>query len=170
MVEVSKPADASKGSIQHTYASWRQQGGWTPLKIVEAEGCCFTDSSGKKYLDFSSQLMCCNLGHGNKAVSKAISEQVTKLPYVAPAFVTDARAELTDALLGVMPEGLENFFYATSGTEANEAAMKIARLYTGKHKIISRYTSYHGSTAGSIAVSGDHRGAGRAGSRSRGGS
>jgi len=108
-------------------------------------------------LDFSSQLMCANLGHGNKAVANAISEQAKTLPYVAPAFVTDVRAELTEALLNVMPEGLEKFFFATSGTEANEAAMKIARLYTGKYKIISRYASYHGATAGSIAASGDHR-------------
>lgn len=156
MVE-AKEENGSSTSVQHSFGSWRQQGGWKPLKIVDAGGCYFNDSTGKRYLDFSSQLMCANLGHGNKAVANAISEQAKKLPYVAPAFVTDVRAQLTDALLRVMPNGLEKFFYATSGTEANEAAMKIARLYTGKYKIISRYTSYHGSTAGSIAVSGDHR-------------
>lgn len=157
MVEISNKTGAPTTGVQHTYGSWRQQGGWKPLKIIQAEGCYFKDSDGKRYLDFSSQLMCCNLGHGNRAVIDAISEQARNLPYVAPAFVTDVRNELTEALLGVMPTGLENFFYATSGTEANEAAMKIARMYTGKYKIISRYTSYHGSTAGSIAVSGDHR-------------
>lgn len=157
MAGLGKQSEAPETIVRHTYGSWRQQGGWKPLKIVEAEGCYFTDSTGNRYLDFSSQLMCCNLGHGNRAVADAVSEQVRKLPYVAPAFVTDVRGTLTTELLEVMPNGLEKFFYATSGTEANEAAMKIARLYTGRYKIISRYSSYHGSTAGSIAVSGDHR-------------
>lgn len=140
-----------------TYGTWRRQKGWAPLEIVDAEGCHFTDAAGNRYLDFSSQLMCSNLGHKNKAVIEAICEQARKLPYVAPSFATKPRAELSNALIDVMPEGLEKFFYATSGTEANEAAFKIARLYTGKYKIISRYTSYHGSTAGSIAATGDPR-------------
>ncbi len=128
-----------------------------PRQIVSAEGCYFTDSSGQRFLDFSSQLMCSNLGHGNKAVIEAICEQARRLPYTAPAFTTEARAKLTSALMEVMPEGIEKFFYATSGTEANEAAFKIARQFTGKYKIISRYASYHGSTAGSIAATGDPR-------------
>jgi taurine--2-oxoglutarate transaminase len=101
--------------------------------------------------------MCSNLGHGNKAVIEAICEQARKLPYVAPAFTTEVRARLTSSLMEVVPKGLEKFFYATSGTEANEAAFKIARQFTGKYKIISRYSSYHGSTAGSIAATGDPR-------------
>src|SRR5207253_11123419 len=108
-------------------------------------------------LDFSSQLICSNLGHKNKAVIDAICDQARKLPYISPAFTCDVRGELSDLLLQVLPEGLGNFFYSTSGTEANEAAIKIARLYTGKHKIISRYASYHGSTAGSVALTGDFR-------------
>jgi taurine--2-oxoglutarate transaminase len=101
--------------------------------------------------------MCSNLGHKNKAVIEAICEQAKKLSYAAPSFATKPRAELSSALLDVMPRGLEKFFFATSGTEANEAAFKIARAFTGKYKIISRYTSYHGSTAGSIAATGDPR-------------
>jgi taurine--2-oxoglutarate transaminase len=128
-----------------------------PKVIVDAEGCYFTDSTGKRFLDLSSQLMCSNLGHKNKAVIDAICEQAKRLPYVAPAFTTEVRAKLTQSLLEVMPQGLEKYFYATSGTEANEAAIKIARQFTGKYKIISRYTSYHGSTAGSIAATGDPR-------------
>jgi taurine---2-oxoglutarate transaminase len=101
--------------------------------------------------------MCSNLGHKNKAVIDAICEQARKLPYIAPSFTCDARADLSKLLLEVLPEGLEKFFFTTSGTEAIEAAIKIARLYTGKHKIISRYRSYHGSTGGSIAATGDFR-------------
>ncbi len=142
---------------KHTYGTWRYQKGWKPLHIVDAEGCYFTDASGKKYLDFSAQLMCVNLGHKNKAVIKAIAQQAEKLSYIAPGYTTDARAELSKLLLEVLPEGLEKFYFSTSGTEANEAAIKIARMYTGKYKIISRYNSYHGSTAGSIAATGDPR-------------
>jgi taurine--2-oxoglutarate transaminase len=142
---------------KHTYGTWRYQKGWKPLHIVDAEGCYFTDASGKKYLDFAAQLMCSNLGHKNKAMIQSIADQAEKLSYIAPGFTTDVRAELTKVLLEVLPEGLEKFYFSTSGTEANEAAIKIARMYTGKYKIISRYNSYHGSTAASIAVTGDPR-------------
>lgn len=140
-----------------TYGTWRFQKNWKPLHIVDAEGCFFTDASGKNYLDFSSQLMCVTLGYKNKAVIKSIEEQANKLAYIAPGFATDVRAELSKMLLKVLPKGLEKFFYTTSGTEANEAAFKIARMYTGKTKIIARYHSYHGSTMGSIAATSDPR-------------
>ncbi len=146
-----------KITADHTYGTWRYQKGWKPLHIVDAEGCYFTDSTGKKYLDFSAQLMCVNIGHKNKAVIKSIAEQAEKLCYVAPGYTTDVRAELSKLLLEVLPKGLEKFYFSTSGTEANEAAIKIARMYTGKYKIISRYNSYHGSTAASIAATGDPR-------------
>ena len=146
-----------KTTVDHTYGTWRFQKGWKPLHIVDAEGCYFFDASGKKYLDFSSQLMCVTLGHKNEAVIKAIEEQARKLSYIAPGFTTDVRAELSNLLLKALPEGLEKFYFSTSGTEANEAAIKIARMYTGKYKIISRYNSYHGSTAASIAATGDPR-------------
>jgi len=140
-----------------TYATWRYQRNWKPLHVVDAEGCYFFDSAGKRYLDFSSQLMCSNLGHKNQAVIDALCRQARQLAYINPSFATDARAELSELLLGVLPQGLSKFFYSTSGTEANEAAIKIARLYTGRHKIISRYRSYHGSTGASIAATGDLR-------------
>ncbi|MBM3790158.1 MAG: aminotransferase class III-fold pyridoxal phosphate-dependent enzyme [Acidobacteria bacterium] len=141
----------------HTYGTWRFQKGWKPLHVVDAEGCCFFDSSGNRYLDFSAQLMCVSLGHKNPAVIRAIEEQARMLPYIAPGYATDVRAELSRLLLEVLPRGLDRFFFATSGTEANEAAFKIARMVTGKTKIISRYRSYHGSTMGSIAATGDPR-------------
>ena len=142
---------------QTNYGTWRFQKTWKPLHIVDAEGCWFTDGAGKRYLDFSSQLMCVNLGHKNPRVIEAIAEQARELAYIAPGYATSARARLSNKLLEVLPAGLEKFFFATSGTEANEAAFKIARMYTGKTKIISRYRSYHGSTSGSIAATGDPR-------------
>ena len=142
---------------QTNYGSWRFQKSWKPLHVADAEGCWFTDGAGKKYLDFSAQLMCVNLGHKNPRVVEAIAEQARELTYLMPAYATDARARLSTKLLEVLPEGLNKFFFATSGTESNELAFKIARMYTGKTKIISRYRSYHGSTMASIAATGDPR-------------
>ncbi len=139
------------------YGTWRFQKSWNPLHVVDAEGCYFIDAAGKRYLDFSSQLMCVNLGHKNPAVIRSIEEQARALPYIAPSYATDARAKLSNLLLDVLPKGLEKFFFTTSGTDANEAAFKIARMYTGKTKIIARYRSYHGSTTASIAATGDPR-------------
>jgi taurine---2-oxoglutarate transaminase len=142
---------------EFNFGTWRRQKNWSPLHIVDAEGCHFIDSNGKHYLDFSSQLMCVNLGHKNPAVINAIVEQARTLPYIAPGYATTARAELSRMLLDVLPEGLVKFFFTTSGTEANEAAIKIARMFTGKTKIVARYRSYHGSTMASIAATGDPR-------------
>jgi len=139
------------------YGTWRYQKGWNPLHIVDAEGCTITDGNGKKYLDFSSQLMCMNLGHKNPAVIASIAKQAEELAYAMPGYATTTRAELSKLLLEVLPKGLNKFFFTTSGTDANEAAFKIARMYTGKTKIIARYRSYHGSTSGSIAATGDPR-------------
>ena len=139
------------------YGTWRMQKSWKPMHVVDAEGCYFIGADGRRFLDFSAQLMCVNLGHKNARVIESIAEQARELPYVAPGYATTSRARLSQKLLEVLPEGLEKFFFTTSGTEANEAAFKIARMYTGKTKIISRYRSYHGSTSGSIAATGDPR-------------
>src|SRR5271169_3331635 len=151
------PAQVKEYTTQLTFGTWRRQKGWSPLQVVDAEGCYFTDASGKKYLDFSAQLMCVNLGHQNRAVIEAIQQQAGKLAFIGPGYATEVRAELAQLLTEVLPKGLTKFFFTTSGTEANEAAFKIARMYTGKTKIISRYRSYHGSTMGSIAATGDPR-------------
>ncbi len=151
------PAQVKEYTTQFTYGTWRRQKGWSPLQVVAAEGCFFTDVSGKKYLDFSAQLMCVNLGHKNRAVIEAIQQQAEKLAFIGPGYATEVRAELAQLLTEVLPRGLAKYFFTTSGTEANEAAFKIARMYTGKTKIISRYRSYHGSTMGSIAATGDPR-------------
>ncbi|MSP64761.1 MAG: aspartate aminotransferase family protein [Ignavibacteria bacterium] len=157
MKNIIDSQDISEITSFYTYGTWRFQKGWKPLQIVDAEGCHFTDANGKTYLDFSSQLMCVNLGHKNKAIIDAIEKQAKKLAYVAPGFTTDVRAELSKLLVEILPDGLDKFFFTTSGTEANEAAIKIAKMFTGKSKIIARYRSYHGSTMGSIAATGDPR-------------
>jgi taurine--2-oxoglutarate transaminase len=142
---------------KHNYGTWRKQKSWNPSHLVSADGCYFTDGNGRRFLDFSAQLMCMNLGHNNPVVIKAIQDQAATLAYAAPFYATTARAELSKLLLEVLPEGLTKFFFTTSGTDANEAAFKIARMYTGKSKIISRYRSYHGSTSSSIGATGDPR-------------
>ncbi|GAC1437841.1 MAG: aspartate aminotransferase family protein [Terriglobales bacterium] len=142
---------------KYTYGTWRKQKGWNPLYVVDAEDCHFVDADGKRYLDFSAQLMCVTLGHKNQAVVQAIVDQAKKLAFIGPGYATEVRAELSKLLLEVLPKGLDKFFFTTSGTEANEAAFKIARMVTGKTKIISRYRSYHGSTMGAIAATGDPR-------------
>ncbi len=150
-------AEVQQLTAQYTYGTWRRQKGWTPLHIVDAQDCHFTAADGKRYLDFSAQLMCVMLGHKNRAVVRAIQEQAEKLAFIGPGYATEVRAELAKLLVEVLPKGLEKFFFTTSGTEANEAAFKIARMATGKTKIISRYRSYHGSTMGAVAATGDPR-------------
>jgi taurine--2-oxoglutarate transaminase len=149
--------DITEITARHTYGTWRPQRGWKPINVTKAEGVYFWDASGKRYLDFSSQLVCSNLGHQNQAVIDAICAQAKELAFISPSHTCKVRADLALKLLEVMPKGLDKFFFATSGTEANEAAIKIARMYTGKHKVIARYTSYHGSTAGAVAATGDLR-------------
>jgi len=139
------------------YVTWRRQGGWEPLVVARAEGSRFWDANGKEYLDISSQLIATNLGHGNARVAEAIATQARELAYAAPSFATEARARASLALLEVLPKGLSRMFFSTSGTEANEAALKIARAVTGRTKVMARYRSYHGSTAASISVTGEFR-------------
>ena len=145
--------------LRHTYGPWvAQENRNASISVKGGEGAYFYDTRNRRYLDFSSQLMCLNLGYGNQALADAIARQARELAYVAPRFATDAAREATRALLEVAPEGLDAFFFSTSGTEANEAAVKIVRQYAAPHyKIISRYASYHGVTGGSIAVTGDYR-------------
>jgi taurine--2-oxoglutarate transaminase len=145
-------------TAKHIFGTWRFKRGWPPLHIVDANDSHFIDAAGNRYLDFSSQLMCVTLRHKNEAVIKAIERQARQLAYISPGYTTDVRADVAELLLEVLPPGLEKFFFTTSGTDANEAAFKIGRMVTGRSKIISRYRSYHGSTLGSIAATGDPRG------------
>ncbi|MGD9209375.1 MAG: aminotransferase class III-fold pyridoxal phosphate-dependent enzyme [Desulfobacteraceae bacterium] len=144
---------------KHTFGTWMAQKNWTdPLLITDAEGIYFFDGKGKKYIDFSSQLMCANLGHKNKAIIEAIVRQAEKLPYVAPGFTTEMAVEAVEALQNIMPSELKKFFFSPSGTEANEAALIITRLSKKPaYKVISRYHSFHGATAGSMSFTGGPR-------------
>jgi taurine--2-oxoglutarate transaminase len=157
--EMSKVEQKIKDLTRHTYGTWRRQELWKqPLLIEDAEGAYMYDADGKRYMDFSSQLMCSNLGHKNKPVVEAIVKQAEKLPYIAPGFTTQAAVEAVNALRSVMPENLECFFFSTSGTEANEAALKMVRQFKApNYKILSRYRSYHGATAASLTFTGDPR-------------
>lgn len=142
---------------KYVFGTWRYEYKWKPLLIEEGEGCYFKDFKGKRYLDFSSQLMCSNLGHRSPKVLEALSEQANKLCYAAPSFATKPAAKLGEKLANITPGDLQKSFFSLGGAEANEAAIKIARLYTGKTKLISRYRSYHGATSGAIALTGDPR-------------
>ncbi len=148
-----------KEMTDHTFGTWSRQSAWgTPLLITDAEGVYFYDDTGKRYIDFSSQLMCSNLGHKNKRVIEAITKQAEKLPYIAPVFLTEAGIEAVEALRSVVPQKLSKYFFSTSGTEANEAALKIVRQSKAPaYKIISRYHSYHGATPAGAAFTGDPR-------------
>ena len=125
--------------------------------MVRASGSRFWDSEGREYLDFASQLVATNLGHGNEAIVRAIVDQARKLPYAAPGFATEVRARASEALGRVLPDGLDRYFFSTSGTEANEAALRIARVLTGRPKVLANSISYHGATSGALSVSGDLR-------------
>ena len=148
-----------KEMAQHTFGTWNRQNAWQrPMLITDAEGVYFYDDKGKPYIDFSSQLMCSNLGHKNKAIIEAIVRQAEKLPYVAPGFTTEAAIAAVEALRSVMPEGLQKFFFSTSGTEANDGALVMTRQSKAPaYKVISRYHSYHGATPAGMAFTGDPR-------------
>jgi taurine--2-oxoglutarate transaminase len=142
---------------KHVFGTWSFQSEVSPTQVTTASGCKFSDASGNEFIDFSGQLMCSNLGHSAERIEDAVSTQVKESAYVAPGYTTEARAKLGKKLAEVTPGNLSKTFFSTSGTEAVEAAIKIARFYTGKQKIISRYRSYHGATYGSISVTGDPR-------------
>jgi taurine--2-oxoglutarate transaminase len=142
---------------EYTFFSWSVQGQVNPIPVEKAEGIFFWDTDGKRYYDFSSQLMNTNIGHQHPKVVKAIQEQAAKLCFVHPGNATDVRGLLGRKLAEVTPGNLKKTFFALGGAEANENAIKIARFYTGRHKIMARYRSYHGATHGSIALTGDYR-------------
>jgi taurine--2-oxoglutarate transaminase len=142
---------------EYTFFSWSVQGQVNPIPVERADGIYFWDVDGKRYIDFSSQLMNTNIGHQHPKVVKAIQEQAAKICFVHPGNATEARGLLGKKLAEVTPGNLKKTFYTLGGSEANENAIKIARFYTGRHKILARYRSYHGATHGSLALTGDYR-------------
>lgn len=144
-------------SREYTFFSWSVQNQVNPIPVARAEGIYFWDTDGKRYMDFSSQLMNTNIGHQHPKVVKAIQEQAAQICFVHPGNTTEVRARLGKKIAEVTPGHLKKTFFTLGGAEANENAIKIARFYTGRHKILARYRSYHGATHGSIALTGDYR-------------
>lgn len=142
---------------EHVFFSWSVQNTINPLTAVKSAGVYFWDADGKKYLDFSSQLMNVNAGHGNQKIIQAIKDQLDRLAFVYPGIATEPKGKLGQLLAEITPGDLTKSFFALGGAEANENAIKMAKLATGRHKIIARYRSYHGATAGAMALSGDPR-------------
>jgi taurine--2-oxoglutarate transaminase len=148
-----RPADRGASS-SHALTHWHDPGS-EPLEIVEGDGATVTTADGAQYLDFLSQLYCVNAGHGNEAIVEAMESQLERVQYVSAAKHNDARTELADRLIEVLPDGLTDVCFSVSGSEANELAAQFAREHTGGGKILTRWRSYHGSTAGAGAFTGD---------------
>lgn len=141
----------------HVFHSWSAQGLIAPLPVAGAEGSYFWDYEGNKYLDFSSQLVNTNIGHQHPKVVAAIKEQADKLCTIQPGFANDARSEAARLIAGLAPGDLNRVFFTNGGAEANENAVRMARLHTGRQKVLATYRSYHGATANAIALTGDPR-------------
>ncbi len=142
---------------EHVFHSWSAQRGRDPLAVADAEGSWFTDLDGRRYLDLASQLVFTNIGHRHPRVVAAIKEQADRLCTLAPAFANDRRGEAARLIAGHAPGGLDRVFFTSGGAEANENAIRMARLHTGRHKILTAYRSYHGATGGAITLTGDPR-------------
>ena len=142
---------------EYTFFSWAAQGTVNPIAAERAEGVYFWDTSGKRYLDFNSQLMNVNIGHGNRKVIQAIKDQAEKLTYMYPGIATDPRGRLGEKLAEITPGTLKKTFFCLSGTEANESAIKIARQYSGRQKILGRFRAFHGQGFASQQAGGDPR-------------
>jgi len=144
-------------SKKHTISEWAAQSAVDPIPVARAQGIYFWTPEGKRYIDFNSQLMCVNVGHGDPRVVKAIQDQVATVAYVTPSMTTEPRARLGAKLAELTPGDIDVFFLTNGGAEANENAIKIARAFTGRSKILARYRSYHGGTAAAIAATGEPR-------------
>jgi len=142
---------------KHTLYEWSAQSKVDPIPVARAEGIYFYTPEGKRFIDFNSQLMSVNAGHGEQRIIKAITEQLETLDFANPFMATEPRALLGAKLAELAPGDIDVFFFTNGGAEANENAIKLARQYTGRHKIMARYRSYHGATAGAIALTGDPR-------------
>src|SRR5580765_4981950 len=142
---------------KHTLFEWSAQSKVDPIPVARAKGIYFWTPEGKRFIDFNSQLMSVNIGHGDERVIQAITEQAQTLAYANPFMATEPRARLGAKLAEITPGDIDTFFFTNGGAEANENAIKIARQVTGRHKTMARYRSYHGGTAGAIALTGDPR-------------
>ncbi|WP_375438314.1 aminotransferase class III-fold pyridoxal phosphate-dependent enzyme [uncultured Hymenobacter sp.] len=144
-------------NLDYTLFSWSKQAGLNPINAERAEGVYVYDRDGKRYIDFSSQLMNVNIGHGNQKVTEAVAAQMQELSYVYPGMITKARGDLGRRLAEITPANLTKAFFTLGGAESIENAIKLARVYTGRHKIVTLYLSFHGASYGAISAGGDPR-------------
>jgi taurine--2-oxoglutarate transaminase len=144
-------------SRKHTFFSWSVQSALDPIAIDRAEGVYLYTPEGRRILDFNSQLMSVNIGHGDRRVVDAITEQALRLQYVQPAFATEIRARLGQKMAEILPGDMDKVFFTLGGAEAIENAIKLARHHTGRYKVLARYRAYHGATFGAMTLTGDPR-------------
>ncbi len=144
-------------SMEHNFWTWSAQGKVNPIPVKTARGVYFWDVNDKRYLDLNSMTMCVNIGHGDERVIQAIVDQARELPYAAPGMATKPRAMMGKKLAEILPAGLTRYLYTLGGADANENAIKFARAFTGRYKILSRYRSYHGASYGAVSATGDPR-------------
>ena len=142
---------------KYNLQSWSKQGNLNPIPVEKGEGIYFWDTEGRRYTDMSSQLVNMNLGFGNKAIGDAIKEQVDKFCFVSPSYGAEPRAKLAEKVVSLMPDNMGKVFFTNAGADANENAVKIARMFTGRNKVFSRYRSYHGSSFGAGNLTGEPR-------------
>jgi taurine--2-oxoglutarate transaminase len=153
----SETEEIIKDNLQYTLFSWSKQKGHNPIAVKSGEGVYLYDYDEKRYIDFSSGLMNVNIGHGNQRITEAVTRQMNEISYVTPNCVTKVRGELGKKLAEICPGDLNKAFFTLCGATSMENAIKLSRLYTGKHKIITRYQSYHGASIGAMSASGDPR-------------
>jgi taurine--2-oxoglutarate transaminase len=156
-VTLSETKEIVQDNLDYTLFSWSKQKGIDPIAVQRAEGIYLYDYDGKRYLDFSSGLMNVNIGHGHPRVTEAVVRQMQEVSYVTPGCVTRVRGELGKKLAEITPGNLQKTFFTTDGASAIDNAIKLARLYTGRHKIIARYRAFHGASYGSMSAGGDPR-------------
>ena len=149
--------EVKKNQKEYVLQSWSKQGGLNPIAVEKAEGIYFYDYDGVRYSDMSSQLVNMNVGFGNKEIAEAIKEQVDKFCFVGPSYATESRSKLAKMIIDLLPDTFGKVFFTNAGAEANENAVKIARLFTGRNKVFSRYRSYHGSSFGAGNLTGEPR-------------
>ncbi len=154
---ISESEEIIQNNLDYTLFSWSKQKGVAPLAIKNGKGVYLYDYDGKRHLDFSSGLMNVNIGHGNQRITDAVVKQMQEISYVTPSCVTKVRGELGKKLAEICPGDLNKAFFTLCGATSIENAIKLARMHTGRHKILSRYQSYHGSTYGVMSAGGDPR-------------
>jgi taurine--2-oxoglutarate transaminase len=154
---VTEAQEIIQDNLDYTLFSWSKQKGITPIAVKYGEGVYIYDYDGKRYIDFSSGLMNVNIGHGNQRVTEAVVRQMQEVSYITPSCVTKVRGELGKKLAEICPGDLNKAFFTLCGATSIENAIKLSRMYTGRHKILSRYQSYHGSTYGVMSAGGDPR-------------